>query len=46
MLNFHAGMIYSRLGQDGPARQHLEAALKINPHFSLLQVAEAKDALA
>lgn len=33
---FHAGMIYARLGERGPASKYLYQALSINPYFSLL----------
>ena len=45
-MQYHAGMIYYRLGDAALARRHLEAALAINPHFSLLLAPEAKATLA
>ena len=35
-MHFHAGMIYSALGQTEMAKAELETAIDINPHFSLL----------
>jgi tetratricopeptide (TPR) repeat protein len=43
---FHAGMIARALGQTDQARTYLESALAINPNFSILHAAEARDALA
>ena len=42
---FHAGMIALKLGDKTQARQHLEQALAINPHFSVLYADEAKRVL-
>jgi tetratricopeptide (TPR) repeat protein len=42
---FHAGMIHYRLGDHTQARRHLELALAINPHFSLLYAGEAQRTL-
>ena len=42
---FHAGMIYSKLGEQALARKHLEQALRLNPNFHLVYAAVAKDAL-
>ena len=42
---FHAGMIALRLGDKGQARQYLEDALAINPHFSILYAKEAHEIL-
>jgi tetratricopeptide (TPR) repeat protein len=39
---FHAGMITYRLGDEPQARDYLERALQINPHFSLLYADEAR----
>jgi len=36
LLLFHAGMISSRLGQTSQAKQQLQAALSINPHFHVI----------
>jgi tetratricopeptide (TPR) repeat protein len=38
---FHAGMIAYRLGDEAQARDYLERALTINPHFSILYTDEA-----
>lgn len=43
---FHRGMIEQSLGRRGPAAADLRAALATNPHFSPLQAAAAKTALA
>jgi tetratricopeptide (TPR) repeat protein len=45
MLHYHAGMIAKALGQTRAARGHLELALRINPHFSVLHAPEARAAL-
>jgi tetratricopeptide (TPR) repeat protein len=42
---FHAGMIALALGEKGEARAHLEEALSINPHFSILYADEARRTL-
>jgi len=42
---FHAGMIALKLGDKERARQYLEEALAINPHFSILYVEEARRTL-
>ena len=44
-LYYHAGMIYNKLGEKKSAREHLERALKLNPHFSILQADEARRVL-
>ena len=44
-LYYHAGMIYNQLGDKELAREYLERALRLNPHFSILQADEAKRAL-
>jgi tetratricopeptide (TPR) repeat protein len=44
-IYYHAGMIYYRLGDQQQARQHLQQALKLNPHFSIWHADEAKRAL-
>jgi tetratricopeptide (TPR) repeat protein len=46
LFHFHAGMIDMRLGRRGPARAHLQRALTLNPHFSLLHADAARRALA
>ncbi|PKW08112.1 Tfp pilus assembly protein PilF [Streptomyces sp. 1222.5] len=43
---FHLGMIEGELERYGPARRHLQEALRINPHFSPLGAPEARRALA
>ncbi|MFI9546377.1 tetratricopeptide repeat protein [Streptomyces sp. NPDC052016] len=43
---YHRGMIERRLGRYGPARRHLEEALRINPRFSPLHAPVARAALA
>ncbi len=45
-LFYHAGMIELALGRQGEARQYLQTALAINPHWHPFQPAEAKQALA
>jgi tetratricopeptide (TPR) repeat protein len=42
---FHAGMIAVELGDKDQARQYLEGALAINPHFSILFADEARRTL-
>lgn len=42
---FHAGMIALKLGADGKAREYIEQALAINPHFSILYADEAQRTL-
>ncbi|CAL9458901.1 tetratricopeptide repeat protein [Streptomyces sp. enrichment culture] len=42
---FHRGVIERGLGMSGPARRHLEEALRINPWFSPLQAPVARRAL-
>ncbi len=42
---FHAGMIAHALHNDEQARQYLEQALTINPHFSILFAEQAQDLL-
>jgi tetratricopeptide (TPR) repeat protein len=44
-LYFHAGMIALELGQKDQAREYLEEALAINPHFSILHAEKARRAL-
>ena len=45
-IDYHAGLIYRRLGDREQARQHLRRALARNPHFSVRQAEEARKALA
>ncbi|MEU5343239.1 tetratricopeptide repeat protein [Streptomyces sp. NPDC020766] len=42
---YHRGMIERQLKLEGPARRHLEEALRVNPYFSPLGVPVAKEAL-
>ncbi|MCX4908339.1 tetratricopeptide repeat protein [Streptomyces sp. NBC_00878] len=42
---YHRGMIERELELEGPARRHLEEALRISPYFSPLGVPAAKKAL-
>ena len=42
---FHAGMISKALGQKEQAREYLQRAIDLNPHFSLLYSDEAADSL-
>jgi tetratricopeptide (TPR) repeat protein len=42
---FHAGMIAFALGEEAQAREYLERALAINPHFSILYAEEARKTL-
>ncbi|GGW35687.1 hypothetical protein GCM10010503_09270 [Streptomyces lucensis JCM 4490] len=42
---FHRGVIEGELELTGPARRHLEEALRINPYFSPLWVPAARSAL-
>ncbi|MEU0136126.1 tetratricopeptide repeat protein [Streptomyces sp. NPDC006296] len=42
---YHLGVIESSLGQDGPARGHLEEALRTDPGFSPLAAPLAREAL-
>lgn len=39
-------MIERELDRHGPARRHLEEALRINPYFSAVRVRAARAALA
>lgn len=43
---FHAGMIAYHLGDEAQARDYLERALTINPHFSIRYADEARRTLA
>lgn len=42
---FHAGMIALELGDQDQAREYLEEALAMNPHFSILYAEEARETL-
>ncbi|MFE9911310.1 tetratricopeptide repeat protein [Streptomyces clavifer] len=42
---YHLGVIESALGQDGPARGHLEESIRTNPNFSPLAAPLARRAL-
>ena len=44
-LAFHAGMIYRAVGDAERAREYLERALQINPHFHILQADIAERAV-
>lgn len=46
LYSFHLGMIEGELDHTGPARRHLQEALRINPYFSPLRVPVARAALA
>jgi tetratricopeptide (TPR) repeat protein len=41
-LFYHAGAIYDRLGEPTKARDYLNRALALNPHFSISQADEAR----
>ena len=43
---YHRGLIERELEQYGPARRHLQEALRINPYFSPLGARAAREALA
>jgi tetratricopeptide (TPR) repeat protein len=45
LKHFHAGMIAKALGQREQAREYLQQAVDLNPHFSLLYSDEAADSL-
>jgi tetratricopeptide (TPR) repeat protein len=45
-MYFHRGMIEARLGRAGAARADLQMTLRINPYFSLLWSAVARQTLA
>jgi tetratricopeptide (TPR) repeat protein len=45
-LFFHAGMIYERLGDFPKAKEYLQRALDINPHFHILYSSTATETLA
>ncbi len=45
-LYYHSGMIHYELGDRARAREHLERALELNPHFSLLQSGVASQTLS
>jgi tetratricopeptide (TPR) repeat protein len=45
LLLFHAGMISSRLGLPGKAREQLQAALSINPQFHVIYADVARQQL-
>ena len=44
-LYYHAGMIALKQGDQEQAREYLEQALEINPHFSVLHAENARMAL-
>jgi tetratricopeptide (TPR) repeat protein len=45
-LFFHAGMIYEKCGDSLKAKEYLQRALEINPHFHILYSSDASEALA
>ncbi|MFD3520522.1 tetratricopeptide repeat protein [Streptomyces sp. NPDC058653] len=45
LFAYHRGEIERALGMDGPARRHLDEALRTNPHFSPLGAPRAREAL-
>ncbi|MFC8826075.1 hypothetical protein ACFT9I_12045 [Streptomyces sp. NPDC057137] len=45
LFSYHQGEIERALGLDGPARRHLEEALRTNPRFSPLLAPKAREAL-
>jgi len=45
LLHYHAGMIALALGDGASARRHLNAALTLNPTFSVLHAERARSAL-
>jgi tetratricopeptide (TPR) repeat protein len=45
-LFFHAGMIYEKLGDAAKAKDYLQRALAINPHFHILYSGMATETLA
>ena len=46
LKHYHAGLIAEALGQPEVARMHLEQALAINPHFSVLYTPDARARVA
>ncbi|MBG0563948.1 tetratricopeptide repeat protein [Actinoplanes aureus] len=46
MLHYHRGMILADLGRDAAARDALNTALRLNPHFSIRHAATARATLA
>ncbi|MGW2594993.1 tetratricopeptide repeat protein [Streptomyces sp. NPDC001515] len=44
-FSYHLGMVQRALNDVGPARRHLEEALRTNPHFSPLDAPRAREAL-
>ena len=45
-VHFHAGLVHNALGNSTQAREHLAAALEMNPHFSLINAPIAERTLA
>ncbi|WP_329387173.1 tetratricopeptide repeat protein [Streptomyces sp. NBC_01716] len=45
LFSYHRGEIERELGMEGPARRHLDEALRTNPHFSPLLAPKARAAL-
>ncbi|GGJ87595.1 hypothetical protein GCM10011583_18940 [Streptomyces camponoticapitis] len=46
LFSYHRGEIERELGMEGPARRHLDEALRTNPRFSPLLAPKARAALA
>ena len=45
LLEYHAGMIYARLGEKAQAEKHLQRALALNPNFHVLYASSAQHEL-
>ncbi|MFD7116971.1 tetratricopeptide repeat protein [Streptomyces sp. NPDC059922] len=45
LFSYHRGEIERSLGRYGPARRHIEEALRTDPHFSPLLATKAREAL-
>ncbi|MFJ4756579.1 MULTISPECIES: lipopolysaccharide assembly protein LapB [Streptomyces] len=45
LYSYHLGMIERELGREGPARRHLQEALRISPRFSPTLAPKAEEAL-
>ncbi len=46
LILFHAGMIYEKLGDSAKAKEYLDGALLINPHFHIFYSDTARETLA